>query len=125
MNQAQRLAPAVLRIGLSLVFLWFSLNQFFFVNDFVNLIPEWLVSASGMSPAVFVIGNAFLEFVLGMFLILGIHVRFSAFILSVHLVGIAFSLGYGALMIRDLGLAIATFSVFLQGADAWCVQKKE
>ena len=44
MNQAQRLAPAVLRIGLSLVFLWFSLNQFFFVNDFVNLIPEWLVS---------------------------------------------------------------------------------
>ena len=63
------------------------------------------------------------EFVLGMFLILGIYVRFSSFILGIHLLGISISLGYGQTMIRDLGLALATLSVFLNGRDRLCIQK--
>ncbi len=123
MNNLKEYSPSLLRIGMALVFLWFSINQFIFVNDYINLIPYWLVSFSGMSPALFVIGNALIEFVLGMYLVLGIHTRFSSLILSIHLFGIAFSLGYGAIMIRDLGLAIATFAVFLNGKDVLCVEK--
>jgi uncharacterized membrane protein YphA (DoxX/SURF4 family) len=122
-DKAKEYSPAVVRISLSLVFLWFSINQFFFVNDFVGLIPNFLVDASGYSPAVFVMFNAFVEFVLGMFLLLGIHVRFSSAILGLHLIGIAFAVGYGAIMVRDLGLALATLSIFLQGTDKLCLEK--
>ncbi len=123
--QARYYAPAILRIGMALVFLWFSINQFFFTNDFIGFVPEILVSSFGVSPAMFVIGNAILEFIFGAFLILGIHVRTSAFILSLHLFGIAFSLGYNSTMIRDLGLAIATVAVFFYGKDKFCLSSKK
>ncbi len=127
MNQRQlkEYAPAIVRISLSLVFLWFSFNQFFLTNNFIDLIPSWVVSLSGISPDMFVILNAILEFAFGMFLLLGIHVRLSAFILGLHLLGIAFSLGYGTTMIRDLGLALATLSICFQGNDILCIGKKK
>ncbi|HLC53768.1 MAG TPA: DoxX family membrane protein [Candidatus Nanoarchaeia archaeon] len=123
--QAKYYAPAILRIGMALVFLWFSINQFFFTNNFIGFVPEILVSSLGVSPAIFVIGNALIEFIFGVFLILGIHVRTSAFILSLHLFGIAFSLGYNTTMIRDLGLATATAAVFFYGNDEFCLSGKK
>ena len=123
-DKAKEYAPSVVRISLALVFLWFSANQFIYVNDFVGLIPDFLVSVSGYSPAVFVMLNAFVEFTLGMFLLLGINVRFSSLILGIHLIGIAFAVGYGPVMVRDLGLALATLSIFLQGRDKLCLEKE-
>jgi|SRR3989344_5755501 len=122
--QAKYYAPAILRIGMALVFLWFSINQFFFTNNFISFVPESIVSISGISPAMFVIGNAIIEFIFGAFLILGIHVRTSAFILSLHLFGIAFSLGYNPTMIRDLGLVVATAAIFFYGNDEFCLSGK-
>lgn len=123
-EKAKEYAPSVVRISLALVFLWFSVNQFLFVNNFVDLIPNFLVNASGYSPAVFVMLNAFVEFVLGMFLLLGVNVRFSSLVLGIHLIGIAFAVGYGPVMIRDLGLALVTLSIFLQGKDKLCLEKE-
>jgi uncharacterized membrane protein YphA (DoxX/SURF4 family) len=123
-EKAKEYAPSVVRISLALVFLWFSINQLVYVNDFVGLIPNFLVDSTGYSPAVFVMLNAFIEFVLGMFLLIGIHVRFSSLILGLHLIGIAFAVGYGAIMIRDLGLALVTLSIFLQGKDKLCLEKE-
>jgi uncharacterized membrane protein YphA (DoxX/SURF4 family) len=124
-EKSKEYAPAIVRISLALVFLWFSINQFLYVNDFVGLIPNFLVDSTGYSPAVFVMLNAFVEFVLGMFLLLGINVRFSSLVLGIHLFGIAFAVGYNAVMIRDLGLALATISVFLYGRDKLCIQKED
>lgn len=121
LEDIKKYSPAIVRISLALVFLWFSLNQFFLVNDFVSLIPDFLVNATGYSPAVFVIINAIFEFALGIFLLLGLHVRFSSLLLGLHLIGIAISVGYGPTMIRDLGLALATVSVFFHGADEFCL----
>ena len=122
-TRMKEFAPAITRIAIALVFLWFSFNQFFLTNDFVNLIPNFLVTLFGVSPAVFVILNACLEFILGVFLLFGIHVRFSSFILGLHLIGIAISMGYGAIMARDLALAFVTFSILFNGRDILCMQK--
>ena len=46
-----------------------------------------------------------------------------SFLLGLHLLGIVFTLGYGAIAIRDLGLAIATFSIFLYRADEFCLDR--
>lgn len=121
--EMKKYAPAMVRISLALVFLWFSVNQFIYTNNFVSFIPSWLVNATAVSPAVFVILNAVIEFIFGVFLLIGINVRISALVLGLHLLGIAFSLGYSALMIRDLGLALVTLSIVLQGPDNLCIQK--
>lgn len=125
MNYARmkEFAPAITRIAIALVFLWFSLNQFFLTNDFLNLIPNFLVALFGVSPAVFVILNACLEFIFGLFLLFGMHVRLSSLILGIHLLGIAFSMGYGAIMARDLALALVTLSILFNGRDILCMQK--
>ena len=124
-RQLKEYAPSIVRISLSLVFLWFSFNQLFLPNNFIDLIPSWIVSLSGISPAMFVILNGILEFIFGAFLLLGINIRLSSLILGLHLIGIAFSLGYGATMMRDLGLALATISIIFQGNDILCVGKRK
>lgn len=116
-------SPVLLRVSISLVFLWFAFNQLIFTDNFIGFIPDWVVSAFGVSPALFVIANGVLELIFGLFLIIGINVRLSAFILGLHLFGISLSLGYGPTMIRDLGLSIATLVVLLNGKDRFCIEK--
>ncbi len=68
-----------------------------------------------------VIFNAILELTLGTFLLIGLYNRFSSLILSLHLFGIALSIGFTPLGIRDFGLAFATLAVYLFGYDRYSV----
>jgi len=113
----------ILRVGLSLVFLWFGFSQLIDAESWTVFVPEVALNF-GLSAGNIVFLNGMAEVVLGLLLILGIFTRASALILSLHLFGISFGLGYNAIMIRDLGLAIATFSVFLSGRDKWCLDNK-
>jgi uncharacterized membrane protein YphA (DoxX/SURF4 family) len=117
-------APAVLRIGIALVFLWFGTQQLLHAPDWTGFIPEFVVNMLPVSPETFVLGNGLFEVIFGIALILGIFVRPVAFILAIHMFGIAFSLGWSAIGIRDFGLAIATTAIFLYGADYWTLDRK-
>jgi uncharacterized membrane protein YphA (DoxX/SURF4 family) len=123
MASARMLAPAVLRISLALVFLSFGFMQVKSPDDWVGFVPAFLTTWS-LTANNFVMLNAFVELTLGMFMLLGLYLRFSSFILALHLFGITFSLGIGPLAVRDFGLAFATLAVFLYGLDAWCVDAK-
>lgn len=113
---------ALLRIALSIVFLYFGFKQIMSPLDWVGFVPEFATFL--LSAKTIVIFNAILELCLGIFMILGLYTRFAALILSLHLLGIALSMINSPIGIRDLGLALATFSVFIFGPDKYCLDNK-
>ena len=132
-------APALVRIAVSLVFLWFGVSQLVNPESFLGYIPGWLYphpsemqhahqlqflhNISGLAHWV-IMGNGFFETFFGAFLLLGFFTRIAAFLLSFHLVAIALVLGYNDIAVRDLGLSAVTFSVFLNGPDRLCTGKR-
>jgi uncharacterized membrane protein YphA (DoxX/SURF4 family) len=114
----------VLRISVSLVFLWFGISQLTSPSDWTVFLPSW-TSSLLISQNVIIYFNGTFEVILGLALILGIWTRLIALVLSLHLFSITLALGYGPLAVRDFGLALATFSIFLNGADWLCLIRKK
>jgi len=112
----------ILRLSLAVVFLWFGLNQLFSFSAWEGYVPVFLTSI--ISAKILVMVNGSLELVLGLFLLTGLYVRFSSFVLGIHLFFISLSLGYTALAVRDFGLAFATLAIFFLGPDDWCLDKR-
>mgnify|MGYP001569950896 CR=1 FL=1 len=123
MENLEKFAKPLLRIAMSLVFLYFGFQQITAPNEWTGFVPNFALSL-GVSARGIVIANALLELIFGALLIAGLFTRIAALILSLHLFGIAFSLGFNDLGIRDFGLAFATLAVFLNGADFLCLDKK-
>ena len=138
-NRCQIFAPVLLRIGLSLVFLWFGFNQFFNPEMFLGYVPQQvamlmypfmqshhllLVYSAEQASLRLIMFNGIFEVILGMLLLLGLFTRITAGLLALHLLSIAVSLGYNDVMIRDGGLMIALVSIVLHGPDQWCLGKK-
>lgn len=119
--RSRNYAPTVLRIGLSLVFLWFGISQLTRPESFLGYVPGWLSSYSNTLLLV----NGLFDASLGTLMLLGIFTRIAALLGGLHLLSISvFSLGYNDIGIRDFGLAIAAFSVFLNGEDAFCLGRR-
>jgi len=114
-------APIIVRIAIS--FLWFGKEQLMNAEAWTGLIPESVISISGMSALSFVYSNAISEIIFGILLLVGFFTRLSAIFLALKLFGIMFIIGYNDVGVRDFGLAMATLSIFLYGADAWCLDK--
>jgi len=123
MGSPKEYAPVFLRISISLVFLWFGLVQLFDRESMIGYLPQFAYSLP-VEPFTLIFLNGIFETVLGGLLLLGLFTRISSFLLGLHLIGITFSLGYNDIAIRDLGLALATFAIFLHGPDKWCLDKK-
>lgn len=107
----------VLRLGLSMVFLWFGLQQFVSPESWIGFIPEAILKLSPVGPVTLVHMNGAIELVFGTAMILGLFTRISALILALHMAHITFLVGYDSIGVRDFGLAVATFAIFLNGAD--------
>ena len=116
-------SPIVLRFGIVFVFLWFGINQLVFTDDYISYLPEFLLSSESAHLAVIVNGS--FEIILAGLLLIGLFTKFSAFLLSINLLMITISLGYNDIAVRDLGLTIATFAIFLGGEDRWCLDRKQ
>jgi uncharacterized membrane protein YphA (DoxX/SURF4 family) len=117
-------APTVLRIGMSLVFLWFGTQQLMHAENWIGFIPDFVVNMLPVAPTTFVMGNGIFEVIFGIALLLGIFTRPVSLILAIHMLGIALSLGWSAIGIRDFGLTFATTAIFLYGADFYTLDRK-
>ena len=115
--------PVLLRIGMSLVFLWFGTNQFLHTAMWTGVVPAWAAGLFGSASTV-VILNAWFEVVAGILLLVGFHTRVVALLLGLHLISIAGGFGLSAIGVRDWGLCLATLAIFFNGYDMWCVDKK-
>ena len=117
------LAPAMVRVGMSIVFIWFGYQQLINASPWTVLVPSWVTSFSGLSALSFIYFNAVFEVVFGLCLLLGLFVRIVGFLLALHMLHITYLVGYNDVGVRDFGLLTATISVFLYGADSWCLDR--
>jgi len=111
-------APIVLRIGMSLIILWFGVQQIIDVTAWVGYLPAWTTVLPVSQHGLIYLNGTF-EIVFGIFMLLGFYTRFVTVLLALHLFDITYVVGYNAIGMRDLGLAIATLAVFLYGEDAF------
>lgn len=118
-EKAKSFAPTLLRVGMSLVFLWFGTQQILNTDMWTALIPSWIVSMSGLSAVALVHFNGAFEIVFGLCLISGYFTSITALLLALHMLDITFTVGYTGVGVRDFGLSIATIAVFLNGVDKW------
>ncbi len=122
-------SPAVLRIGLSLVMLWFGFSQLTNNQSWVSYVPSGMQDMHNRmmwfpEPRTLVLFNGALEVVLGLLLIIGVGVRPVAGILAFHMLGIVFSLGYNEIAVRDFGLMVGFIAILLHGNDELCLRKQ-
>lgn len=117
-DRLRAFAPTVLRVALSLVFLWFGFTQLQNAIAWVPYVPDF-VQNFPVSAATVVFINGLFEVLFGSFLLFGIFARISALLLGLHLLGIAFFIGLSATGVRDFGLSFATLSIFLSGGGRW------
>lgn len=111
----------ILRISLSLVFLFFGISQIYNPALWTGFVPSFVSSI--ITPGTAILINGFVEIFFGLLLIFGLYTRFSSLILGLHLFGIAFSIGFNPLGIRDFGLALATLSIFFSEPDKLCLDE--
>lgn len=111
MTKTHSLGITLLRWSLAFVFLWFGFSQISNVAMWTSFVPAW--AASIMDPGVLVLMNGLLEIVAGALLAFGIASRWVGLVLGLHLLVISVGLGLTAIGVRDIGLALATLSLFL------------
>ncbi len=107
----QKFGIHLLRLGLAGVFLWFGFSQLIDSLRWVEMVPEWAVDILNIPPAMIVMGNGLFEVLLASILAMGFFVRTTSFLLALHLIFIAFDVGFTATGIRDIGLMIASFAL--------------
>jgi uncharacterized membrane protein YphA (DoxX/SURF4 family) len=120
----QKYSQPILRTGLALVFFWFAYQQITNTEMWTRMIPEMIVNLSGLSASTLVLINAWFEIIFGLALLLGFCTRIVALLLALHLLDIAYIIGFNATGVRDFGLAIATFSIFLHGPSYLSLDNK-
>ena len=129
----------ILRIALSIVFLWFGINQLISPESFLGYVPQWLYAQEPQMMMhgfmrfmqavpnfvyIIILLNGIFETIFGALLLLGYFTRIAAFLLALHLFGISFSLGYNDVAVRDFGLAAATLSLVFSGAGEFSLDSK-
>src|SRR3989344_634349 len=117
------LAPAIVRVGVSVVFIWFGYQQLIDASPWTILVPSWVTSLSDINAINFIYFNGIFEVVFGVCLLLGLFTQIVGFLLALHMLHITYLVGYNDVGVRDFGLSLSTIAVFLHGADSWCVDK--
>jgi uncharacterized membrane protein YphA (DoxX/SURF4 family) len=121
-NTMQKYSSLVLRVGLALVMLYFGSAQLMNPAPWMNFLPDWTKSLP-ISHINFIYLNGWFEIIAGLMLLTGFYTRIVAGLLALHLIGITMSIGYSATGVRDFGLTIALFAIFLQGESIWSLDE--
>jgi len=122
-QKVKEFSPIFLRYSMAALFLWFGLNQLFNSGAWVAWVPDRLFGLA-VNPVTVIMVNGSFETLFGLFLAVGLFTRFSAVVLALHLFGIAFTIGYNDISVRDYAIALATLAVAMHGSDALSYDKK-
>lgn len=115
MTTRQNIGIVLLRLSLAFVFLWFGFSQLSDAAMWTAYVPTW--ASNIMDAGVLVLLNGTFEILAGILLAFGILSRWIALLLGIHLLIISSSLGLTAIGVRDIGLSLATISLFFLGND--------
>lgn len=100
----------ILRIGLGIVFVYFSIMQFRDPTLWIRYLP---LALQGKNALLLVYLNAGLDAILAFTITLSFLPRLMPLIATVHLVSIAAITGINDVSVRDFGLAMACLSLVL------------
>lgn len=114
---------AVPRIGLSLVYFWFGLQQLQNAQAWVGFIPEIVLKYSPISATTIIHFNGAFEVVFSIALFLGICTRLTALLLGLHLAHISATLGFNSISVRDFGIVMGNLFIVLYGHDELCIDR--
>ena len=117
------IGPSVLRVSLSIVYLYFGISQLIRPETFIGWLPPE-VALIPISPRSFVVLNGGFEVFFGTLLFLGLYRRLSAFLLGTHLMGITFTIGFTEIGMRDFGLAASTLAIVLISEDRFSLDQR-
>ncbi len=101
-------APTVLRVAIAAVFLYFGISQVSAPENWVSWLPDFVVKLSPVSDVTIIYLNGIFEIITGTMLALNYYRRIVATLLGLHLLHISLLMNFGPLMVRDLGLSMAT-----------------
>ena len=122
-DKTRAYAPAIVRVGIASVFLWFGVSQLLDAANWTGWLPEYALSLP-LSVETLVYLNGAFETLFGLMLLLGLGTRIAAIFLSIHMVHIISVVGYSEIGVRDFGIFVAVLSVAFAGADNFCIEKK-
>ena len=115
MTRTHSFGITLLRLTLALVFLWFGFSQISDAAMWTSFVPDWATTIA--SAGTLVLLNGLIEIIAGGMLAFGILSRWIGLLLGIHLFIIAVSMGLTAIGVRDIGLALATLSLFFLAKD--------
>lgn len=101
-----------LRVGLGIVFLWIGVDIWRHPEAWIGFLPASL--PFGLSRSLTLQLNGIFDIVVGIMLFLGRWQKITAGLAVLHLVGIIFTQGVDAVLIRDVGLLGAALSLLLR-----------
>lgn len=117
-------SPTIVRFGIGAVFLTFGILQLSSANSWIGLIPGFLNQYFSSISVVYFNGS--FDLLIGILLLLGVRVRITSFIASLHLISVVIvllNLGFIPIAVRDIGLLIVLISIFFHGSDKLCLTK--
>lgn len=113
-------APVAVRFGLGLVFLVFGIDQWIRPEHWFGYLPDWV----GGSPELLIHLNGTFDLAIGIMLLLGLLTRIVAILATLHVFGIALTVGFNEVAVRDAGLGLAALAIALHGPDQWCIDPR-
>ncbi|GIW67014.1 MAG: hypothetical protein KatS3mg095_0912 [Candidatus Parcubacteria bacterium] len=115
----------ILRIGLGIVFLYFGVSQLISPQRWIDLIPEVkFIYMNDIFKQKIILMNGVFDCLIGLCFILGIFIKLISLLATLHLISIfIFSLGFTPSGFRDLGLALASLSLFFLGDGKFNLKK--
>jgi uncharacterized membrane protein YphA (DoxX/SURF4 family) len=107
-----KIGKIILRLGLAIVFLYFSFKQFISPNSWISLLPDFLSNLAYANYIIYL--NATFDLLVGLSFLFGLFIKISSILGFLHLILVTFfGLGINSPSgIRDLGLAFASLSLF-------------
>lgn len=123
-SSMEKYALPILRFGIVSLFLWFGISQVMSAENWIAWVPEWPIDLTGLSAQSIVLLNGWFEIVLGIFLALGFYTRVAATLLALHLLFVAYEIGYNDIGVRDFALAVSTLALALFAPDQYTLDTK-
>ncbi len=115
MRAPQPAAYQILRVGMSITFLWIGVLIFREPEFWGGFLQPW---AAGLLPVPIeqaMISTAVLDILVGLFLLIDVGTWVAALIGTIHILIVLVTSGIDAVTVRDLGLLGGTISLFWSG----------
>jgi len=117
----------ILRIWISLVYLWFGFSQLFDPVSWIWWLPEW-ISVFPIDANIFIYANWGFEVILWLLLIFWFQTRIVALLMSIHMLIMVIhvwnQVWYNETFVRDFWILVANVVIFLNGKDSLCLDTK-